>query len=84
MARIKPVEFPILGTGEILTLRVTNYIIGSGTAEFTYEIYTLYGKLLIAGKLQMDAQAFAQWGTDDSYCIRWACQILGLEQSPEL
>jgi hypothetical protein len=79
MTTIKPITFPILGIATKLDLIVLNFAMDATTASFYYCLYASDGKKIIDGNITMTDSEFALWGADNSYCISWACQKLGLQ-----
>jgi hypothetical protein len=87
MTKIQPVTFPIKGTATNLDLRVNGFSMDAKTADFHYTLYddspfdsiALKSKKVIdEGNLTMTKEEFAQWGSDNNYCIQWAANKLGL------
>lgn len=79
MTNIQPVNFPILGVATKLDLIVLNFPMTATTADFYYCLYSADDIKVIDGNISMTQQEFSSWGTDNSYCINWACQKLGLQ-----
>jgi hypothetical protein len=81
MTTITPITFPILGLATKLDLIVLNFSMAATTADFYYCLYSEDDKKITDGNISMTESEFAQWGADNSYCISWACQKLGLQIS---
>lgn len=85
MIKIEPVVFPIKGTATNLDLKVLGFSMDAKTATFHYRL-TSDGDLQLLksptvideGNLTMTNEEFAQWGSDNNYCLQWAANKLGL------
>lgn len=86
MAKIQPINFPILGTGTELLLKVLSLDMEATTANFNYQILSdeTFGpmnaerKILADGFIEMNEADYAAWGADNQYCLEWAANKLGL------
>ena len=81
MTTITPITFPILGEATKLDLVVLNFAMDATTASFYYCLYSEEDKKILDGNISMTESEFGLWGADNSYCISWACQKLGLQVS---
>ncbi len=84
MAQIQPLTFPILGTADDLLLRVLAFDMDADTASFYYELRDTTSpvvgdiKIITSGNLTMSEAEYDAWGADNSYCLQWAANKLGL------
>ena len=86
MINIEPINIPTAGTATKLILKCLTLDMTATTASFYYELTTdldqsMNYKTLLNGNLTMTESEYSQWGADNSYCINWACNKLGLTLS---
>lgn len=84
MIKIKPITIPTAGIATNLILKCLVLDMTATTASFYYELTTdldsnMNYKTLISGNINMNESEYAQWGSDNSYCINWACNFLNIE-----
>lgn len=82
MAKIQPIIVPIKGTATNINLIVLNFPMNAKTAIFYYSLTDDSNNGVIDGNIEMTESEFAGWGSDNSYCINWACDKLGLTLIP--
>lgn len=85
MRKIEPIVFPIKGTATNFELTVNAFSMDAKTATFHYRLTSdgdlqllKAGKVIDEGNLTMTNDEFAQWGSDNNYCIQWAANKLGI------
>lgn len=85
MAKIQQITLPILGTANNLLLRVLPFDMEAKTASFYYELQniteTQFGndiKIIHSGNAEMTESEYALWGSDNSYCLQWIANKLGI------
>lgn len=83
MIQIQPLTIPTQGTAVALILKCQTLDMTATTADFYYELittgtYNTPHKVLLSGEISMTEAEYSQWGVDNTYCIQWAAQKLGL------
>ena len=84
MAKIQTITFPILGQANDLLLRVLPFDMDAKTARFYYELRNinpnLIGdiKIILTGEIEMTETEYNNWGADNTYCLQWAANKLGI------
>lgn len=85
MIPIQPITIPTQGIATNLILKCLTLDMTANSAEFYYELvtdvlpeYNNSYNVLVYGNLSMNESDFAGWGSDNSYCINWAANKLGL------
>lgn len=85
MAKIQPITIPTLGTVTELILRVLPFEMDATTAQFYYALAcdedmngVITYKTLLDGNIYMTEDEFSAWGSDNTYCLQWAANKLGL------
>jgi hypothetical protein len=91
MIQIQDVTVPTKGVGKYFSLMSLNIPLPGTTASFYWSVYSETetqepepkkqpGSVVLEGNLTMDAETYAQWGTDDDYAIDWALNQLGFQR----
>ena len=85
MIQIQPLTIPTQGTAKYLILKCLTLDMTATNAEFYFELaseilpeYNNSYKVLSSGDISMNETDFQNWGADNTYCIQWAANKLGL------
>jgi hypothetical protein len=83
MIQIQPLSIPTQGTAVAMILKCQVLDMTATTADFYFELisagtYNSPHKVLASGSISMTEAEYDQWGADNTYCIQWAAQKLGL------
>lgn len=83
MINIQPVIIPTQGTAVAMILKCQVLDMTATTADFYFELisegsYNIPYKVLTSGSISMTEAEYNAWGADNSYCIEWAANKLGL------
>jgi hypothetical protein len=78
MAKIQPVEFPIVGTATDLVVTVLTFKTSDVSASTYYQLFTEEGEQCLAGNYQMTEEQFAAWGQDNSIVDDYVAEYLGV------
>ena len=84
MIEIQPITIPTKGTGNLFSIRVIGYVLGSASATFYWAVNHEDGENLISiidGNLTMTSPELDNWGTDDTYVIDWALNQLNFTKA---
>jgi len=77
--KVKPMTLPFIGRVNQVSMMIQNFSVLATTCEVNYNLYD-DGKQVFNGKLQMDEEAFAAWGQDNTYVIDWVLEKLSFEK----
>jgi hypothetical protein len=91
MAKIQPIEFPILGTANDMIVRILPFEMDDTTATTYYELREVTDvtneegevtgkttKMITNGNYQLTEEEFAAWGQDNSYVVECVANHLGI------
>jgi hypothetical protein len=78
MAKIQPVQFPIVGTATDLEVTVLNFKTSDVRASTYYQLLNEDGKQCLAGNYQLTEEQFAAWGQDNSIVDDYVAEYLGV------
>lgn len=90
MAKIQPINFPILGTANELTVRVLPFEMDDTTASTYYELrevtettseegqVSTITKTITNGNYQLTEQEFSEWGQDNYFVVECVAAHLGV------
>ena len=97
MIKIEDVVVPTKGTAKYFNLLALNLPPNPTIVSFYWSIHeellilsegetpekSSPGKLVLEGNLNMTAETYSNWGTDDEYVIDWALNELGFTKLTE-
>lgn len=90
MAKIQPIEFPILGTANEMIVRVLPFEMDDTTATTYYELREVTettaedgsvsksSKIITNGNYALSEEEFAEWGQDNAYVVECVAAHLGI------
>lgn len=86
MAKITPVEFPIVGTATKLDVLVLGFKTDATSVSTYYSLVTADGKKCLEGNYQLTEEEYAAWGTDNSVVDQYVADHLGvtIDTTPEI
>lgn len=81
MVKIEQVIVPTKQAGEYLNIVALNFPMNPDQVEFYWQLLTddTSGICVLDGKLLMNKETYDGWGSDDSYVVNWACNLLGFK-----
>ena len=84
MTQIEEIQLPN-GIATNLVLKCLTLDMTATTAQFYYALctdilaqYNNASNILLEGNLEMNETEYAQWGSDNNYCIQWASNKLNI------
>ena len=78
MAKIQPIQFPILGEATQLMVRVLPFETNATNCGTYYEIQTEEGKSLANGNYNLSDEEFAAWGQSNGYIDQLVASHVGV------
>jgi len=80
MTTIQPIIVPTKGEGTMFQISALNFPMNPSSVTFYWQVLSVTDETytsVLEGNLTMDAETYAQWGSNDSFVIDWACNLLG-------
>jgi hypothetical protein len=87
MIKIEDVIIPTKGIAKYFNIIALNFPMNPSSVSFYWQLCSevedadgnkIAGNSLMDGNLTMTKEEYDAWGSDDSYVINWACNILDL------
>lgn len=77
MTTIQPITVPTKGIGTEFQISALNFPMNPTSVSFYWQVFTEENTPILEGNLTMDQETYLQWGSNDSFVIDWACNLLG-------